>query len=71
MIDRSTKPGMFDHFMSTGHETGNMFGLRSVIVPAELMVKFINLALPNTNKNVETLGLICGTMVSTCYYTLL
>jgi STAM-binding protein len=53
-----------DHFTSSGANTGNKYGLRTVVVPAEIVVKFLNMALPNTSKNVETCGILCGKMVS-------
>ena len=60
-MDRSTKP---NHFTSTGANTTNLHGLRDVVVPTELMLKFLNLALPNTNRNVETCGILCGKLVT-------
>ena len=56
MVDRSTKPK--EHFMSVGAS-----GLKTVHVPAELMVKFLNLAQANTNKGIETGGFIFGKLV--------
>lgn len=55
--DRSTKPA--DHFMSTGL-FGGSGGLRDVIVPADLMQKFIVAAQSNTLRKTETMGILCG-----------
>ena len=60
-VNRATKP--IDHFTSTGAHSTNAYGLRDVYIPAELMVKFFNLAQPNTTNNIETCGIICGKLV--------
>ena len=39
-------------------------GLKPVHIPAELMVKFLNLAQANTNRGVETGGFIFGKLVT-------
>jgi hypothetical protein len=39
-------------------------GLRDVIVPSKLMGKFMSLAQQNTDLNVETCGILAGTLVS-------
>ena len=62
-VDRRTKPQ--HHFMSTGATTTNKFNLKTVWVPAELMVKFLNLAQTNTNKGIETGGFLFGKLVCT------
>jgi STAM-binding protein len=38
--------------------------LRDVVVPSRLMGKFMNLAQQNTNQNIETCGILAGTLVS-------
>ena len=65
-VDRSTKPNI-DHFTSVGGQTNNTYGFRDVLVPTELISKFMALAQPNTNKNVETCGILCGKLVSFSY----
>ncbi|XP_002741913.1 STAM-binding protein-like A [Saccoglossus kowalevskii] len=60
-VDRSTKP-------STEVENyNNAYGLRQVVVPQEVMVKFLNLALPNTNRNVETCGILAGKLCQNAF----
>uniref|UniRef100_A0A6M2DT24 Putative smad6 n=1 Tax=Xenopsylla cheopis TaxID=163159 RepID=A0A6M2DT24_XENCH len=51
-IDRSVKPT----------DTGGLLGgsLRSVLVPSGLMDKFLALARSNTDKNIETCGILAG-----------
>lgn len=56
-IDRSTKP--LDHFMSTGL-FGGSGGLREVIVPVDLMQKFIVAAESASQLKIETMGILCG-----------
>ena len=62
-IDRSTKPRT-DHFTSTGGQTSNKHGLRDIIVPEELLAKFLRLAQTNSRSNMETCGILCGQLVS-------
>lgn len=54
-IDRSVKPT----------DTGGLLGgsLRSVLVPSGLMDKFLALARSNTDKNIETCGILAGQLV--------
>ena len=63
-VDRSTKPT--DHFMSTGL-FGGSGGIRDVVVPADLMKKFIVAAHSNTLRKTETMGILCGKVVSFCF----
>lgn len=58
-MDRSSKP---TSLLST--KSG---GLRGVVVPEELMSKFMALAESNTLRNVETCGVLAGRLVSTRY----
>lgn len=53
-IDRSLKP-------SDSLIEGN---LRTVVVPADTMTRFLSLASRNTSNNVETCGILAGSMVS-------
>ncbi|XP_064618537.1 STAM-binding protein-like A isoform X2 [Lineus longissimus] len=65
-IDRSKKPSL-DHFTSVGQQGSNKYGFKDVIVPANLMVKFVNLARPNTERNVETCGILAGKLSRDCF----
>lgn len=38
--------------------------LRTVNIPLELMSKFIEIASPNTDQNLETCGILAGKLVS-------
>ena len=63
-MDRSTKPPV-DHFLSTGVSGSNKYGLKDVVVPRDIIVKFLSIAEPNTARNVETCGILSGKFVST------
>lgn len=59
-VNRYTKP---DHFLSTGTVTGtNKYGLKDVLVPQDIIVKFLSVAEHNTSKNIETCGILSGKM---------
>ncbi|XP_056017813.1 STAM-binding protein-like [Ostrea edulis] len=59
-IDRSTKP---DHFTSTGFS-----GLREVVIPSDLMRKFLVIAEHNTLRNIETCGILAGKLVHNSFH---
>lgn len=42
--------------------------LRSVFLPASLRSRFLSLAAPNTKRNLETCGILCGTLVSNALF---
>lgn len=60
-VDRSTKP--VDHFLNTGVSGSNKYGLKDVVIPRDIVVKFMGVAEPNTSRNVETCGILAGKMV--------
>lgn len=41
-------------------------GLRPMIVPNKLVPEFLRIASPNSMANIETCGILLGTMVSAC-----
>ena len=55
-VDRSSKP-----LSLLSAKTG---GLRTIIVPEELLSRFISLSDSNTMKNIETCGVLAGRLVS-------
>ncbi|XP_066939836.1 STAM-binding protein-like isoform X2 [Macrobrachium rosenbergii] len=55
-VDRSNKPTSLLS-ATVGVKSG---GLREVVVPVELMSKFMNLAQANTLRNIETCGVLAG-----------
>ncbi|XP_070545219.1 STAM-binding protein-like [Ptychodera flava] len=63
-VDRSTKPTIVPEITNT---TTNQYGLRHVVVPQDLMVKFLNLAMPNTNRNVETCAILAGKLAQNAF----
>lgn len=56
-VDRSTKPRSL---LSPAPENQNAYGLRAVIVPQSVMKQFLHLAQPNTDRSVETCGILAG-----------
>ncbi|XP_066449269.1 STAM-binding protein isoform X1 [Eleutherodactylus coqui] len=59
VVDRTLKPTSTDHhegFVSTD-------GLRHVRIPQEVCVKFLKLAEANTQRGVETCGILCGKLM--------
>ncbi|KAH9498378.1 hypothetical protein Btru_008132 [Bulinus truncatus] len=61
-VDRSNKPS-HDHHLSLGEFGGLTYGqLRTVIVPSILMTKFLEASEKNTQKEAETMGILCGNM---------
>lgn len=47
-------------------ENGNF--LRTVFLPPSLRISFLSLALPNTRANLETCGILCGTLISNALF---
>ncbi|XP_045214573.1 STAM-binding protein-like [Mercenaria mercenaria] len=60
-IDRSTKPPQ-DQFGITDGFGENKYGLKNVLVPRDIVTKFMNIAEQNTRRNVETCGILSGKM---------
>ncbi|KAH3869137.1 STAM-binding protein-like [Dreissena polymorpha] len=62
-VDRSTKPSApADHFLSTGTTSLNKYGLKDVVIPRDIVQKFLTVADSNTKRNVETCGILSGKM---------
>ncbi|KAL5019088.1 hypothetical protein ScPMuIL_004810 [Solemya velum] len=66
-VDRGTKPAA-DHWTCTGVTSGNKHGLKTVIVPSDLMHHFLVLAQPNTSRNVETCGILAGKLAQNTFH---
>jgi STAM-binding protein len=56
------KPAALQQSSSSGSNllSPNSGQLRSLFVPTSLVTKFLEVAQPNTNKNLETCGILCG-----------
>ncbi len=50
-VDRSTKPS---------DNKGNNYNLRTIYMPSDLSERFLDRAKTNTNKNIETCGILAG-----------
>ena len=61
-IDRSTKPSV-----PTFDDNKNLDGLRRIIVPGNLMDSFLNRVQSNTDRNVETCGILAGKLSQNCF----
>lgn len=42
--------------------------LRTIFLPPDLRLRFLELALPNTRANLETCGILCGTLISNALF---
>jgi len=42
--------------------------LRIVFLPPALRTRFLQIALPNTRRNLETCGILCGTLISNAFF---
>jgi STAM-binding protein len=65
MSDLETPP-TFTFRPSAYLENGNP--LRTVFLPPDLRQKFLQIAAPNTRNNLETCGMLCGTLISNALF---
>lgn len=74
-LDRSTtaspaqqdlKPSTFTFKPSAYLENGTP--LRTIFLPPSLRHRFLSIALPNTRANLETCGILCGTLISNALF---
>ncbi|XP_077999675.1 STAM-binding protein-like A [Glandiceps talaboti] len=66
-VDRSSKPSI-EPDIDLNRAAANRYGLRPVVIPQDVTQKFLNLALPNTNKNVETCGILAGKLAQNAFH---
>ena len=60
------KPSTFTFKPSAYLENGTP--LRTIFLPPDLRHRFLSVALPNTSANLETCGILCGTLVSNALF---
>lgn len=60
------KPSTFTFKPSAYLENGNP--LRTVLLPPDLRHRFLSIAEPNTRANLETCGILCGTLISNALF---
>ncbi|KAL9600998.1 MAG: hypothetical protein Q9219_002820 [cf. Caloplaca sp. 3 TL-2023] len=60
------KPNTFTFKPSAYLENGTP--LRTIFLPPDLRHRFLSLALPNTRANLETCGILCGTLISNALF---
>lgn len=65
-IDRSTKPALDQSKNLRIQE--NKYGLKDVVVPRDIVMKFLNVSEQNTQRNVETCGILSGKMERGSFY---
>ncbi|KAK6060036.1 Mov34/MPN/PAD-1 family protein, partial [Cooperia oncophora] len=63
-IDRSDKPIVVSHH---SHDSSSPISTRIVIIAGDLVQKFLVCAQSNTDKNVETCGTLCGSIVANAF----
>jgi STAM-binding protein len=66
MSSPSTPPTTFTFRPSAYLESGKP--LRTVFLPQNLRQKFLKVAEPNTRRNLETCGMLCGTLISNALF---
>ena len=60
------QPSTFSFKPSAYLENG--IPLRTIFLPPDLRFRFLSLALPNTRANLETCGILCGTLISNALF---
>ncbi|KAL8771734.1 MAG: hypothetical protein Q9209_002925 [Squamulea sp. 1 TL-2023] len=60
------KPSTFTFKSSAYLENGT--ALRTIFLPPDLRHRFLSIALPNTRANLETCGILCGTLISNALF---
>lgn len=65
-VSSSHKTSPFTFRYSASLENGAF--LRTVFLPPSLRISFLSLALPNTRANLETCGILCGTLISNAFF---
>ena len=60
------KPATFTFEPSAYLENGTP--LRTIFLPPDLRHRFLSIALPNTKANLETCGILCGTLISNALF---
>ena len=64
--EKDLKPSTFSFKPSAYLENGAP--LRTIFLPPDLRHRFLELALPNTRANLETCGMLCGTLISNALF---
>jgi len=63
---KDLKPSTFTFKPSAYLENGTP--LRTIFLPPDLRHQFLSIALPNTRANLETCGILCGTLISNALF---
>ena len=65
-LQKDLKPSTFTFKPSAYLENGSP--LRTIFLPPDLRHRFLSIALPNTRANLETCGVLCGTLISNALF---
>ncbi|KAL8751909.1 MAG: hypothetical protein Q9199_006109 [Rusavskia elegans] len=65
-VPQDLKPSTFTFQSSAYLENGTP--LRTIFLPPDLRHRFLSIALPNTKANLETCGILCGTLISNALF---
>lgn len=65
-VPQDLKPSTFTFQSSAYLENGTP--LRTIFLPPDLRHRFLSIALPNTKSNLETCGILCGTLISNALF---
>ncbi|KAI4224239.1 MAG: hypothetical protein L6R36_004805 [Xanthoria steineri] len=65
-VPQDLKPSTFTFQPSAYLENGTP--LRTIFLPPDLRHRFLSIALPNTKANLETCGILCGTLISNALF---
>ncbi|KAL9042628.1 MAG: hypothetical protein Q9180_000478 [Flavoplaca navasiana] len=65
-VPQDLKPSTFTFQPSAYLENGSP--LRTIFLPPDLRHHFLSIALPNTKANLETCGILCGTLISNALF---
>ncbi|KAL8836751.1 MAG: hypothetical protein Q9170_002780 [Blastenia crenularia] len=65
-VQQDLNPTTFTFKPSAYLENGTP--LRTIFLPPDLRYRFLSLALPNTKANLETCGVLCGTLISNALF---
>lgn len=67
LSSRSSTPEPTHQFASTSHTEGGT-PLRTIFLPSPLRHSFLRYATANTSRNLETCGILCGTLIRNAFF---
>lgn len=67
LASRSSTPEATHQFATTSHTEGGA-ALRTIFLPSPLRHSFLRYAAANTSRNLETCGILCGTLIQNAFF---